>query len=130
VEVIGRSTDTNWSGLRSGNYWSEYEGYDLNADGIGDVPFKIQNVFEHLEGDYPRIRIYLYSPASQALAAAETAFPVFEGSREFDRRPLMKPAALPARAPRTSGRTRYFPPAISLALLLIPAMVYRKGNKR
>lgn len=130
VEVIGRSTDTSWSGLRRGNYWSEYQGYDLNADGVGDVPFKIQNVFEHLEGEYPRIRIYLYSPASQALAAAENAFPVFEGSREYDRRPLIKPAALPATEQRNPRRPAAIPAAISLAMLLIPALVYRRGNRR
>jgi len=130
VEVIGRSTDTHWSGAQSGNYWSEYDGYDLNADGVGDVPFKIQNIFQHLEGDYPRIRIYLYSPASQALAAADKAFPVFEGSREFDRRPLMKPVALATPVPEKPRKTGIYPLAISMAMLLIPAMVYRKGRKR
>jgi nitrous oxidase accessory protein len=129
VEVIGRSTDTRWSGAHGGNYWSEYDGYDLNSDGIGDVPFKIQNVFQYLEGDYPRIRIYLYSPASQALAAAEKAFPVFEGSREFDRRPLMKPVMLRTPAPEKVRRAGIYPFAISIAMLLIPAMVYRKGRK-
>jgi nitrous oxidase accessory protein len=130
VEVIGRSTDTHWTGAQSGNYWSEYDGYDLNADGVGDVPFKIQNVFQHLEGDYPRIRIYLYSPASQALAAAEKAFPIFEGSREFDRRPLMKPVALGTPVPEKPRKTGIYPLTISMAMLLIPAVVYRKGRKR
>ena len=23
-----------------GNYWDRYEGYDLNRDGVGDVPFR------------------------------------------------------------------------------------------
>ena len=130
VEVIGRSTDTRWNGVQSGNYWSEYDGYDLNADGIGDVPFKIQNIFQHLEGDYPRIRIYLYSPASQALAAAEKAFPVLEGSREFDRHPLMKPVALAIPEPEKARQAGIYPLAISMAMLLIPAVVYRKGRER
>ena len=130
VEVIGKSTDTHWNGAQAGNYWSEYDGYDLNADGVGDVPFKIQNVFQHLEGDYPRIRVYLYSPASQALAAAEKAFPIFEGSREFDRSPLMKPVALATPAPQKPRKTGIYPLTISMAMLLIPAAVYRKGRKR
>lgn len=130
VEVIGKRTDTRWSGLQRGNYWSEYEGYDLNADGVGDVPFKIQNVFQHLEGDYPRIRIYLYSPASQALAAAEKAFPVLEGSHEFDRQPLMKPVLLTGWAPQRERRVKIFPLVISMTLLLIPAMAFWGGRKR
>lgn len=130
VELIGKSTDTRWNGATRGNYWGEYEGYDLDADGIGDVPFKIQNIFERLEGNYPRIRIYLYSPASQALAAAEKAFPIFEGSREYDRLPLMKPAAPGARTPRRPRRPASGPLAASLVLIAIPAMIYRKGNRR
>jgi len=55
------------------------------------VPFKIQNVFHYLEGQYPNIRLYLYSPASQALAAASFAFPIIEVSQEKDVFPLMRP---------------------------------------
>ena len=130
VEVIGKSTDTQWSGARRGNYWSEYDGYDLDADGIGDVPFKIQNIFQHLEGEYPRIRVYLYSPASQALGAAEKAFPVFEGSREFDRRPLMKPVGLRVPAPEQRPRVTWWPLFVTLVLLLVPGIAYRKGKLR
>lgn len=99
IEVIGKRTGTHWSRQGVGNYWSDYEGYDLDGDGVGDVPFKIQNLFEHLEGNYPRLRLYLFSPASQALALAEKAFPVFQGSQDFDEYPLMKPAPLPVRMP-------------------------------
>jgi nitrous oxidase accessory protein len=94
MQVIGKRTTTQWSQAGVGNYWNEYDGYDLDLDGIGDVPFKIQNVFEHLEGNYPRLRLYLMSPASQALAMAEKAFPIIAGTQEFDPHPLMKPIKL------------------------------------
>lgn len=74
-----------------GNYWSEYDGYDLDSDGIGDVPHKIQNIFEYLEGNLPRLRIYLNSPAARSVELAERSFPILKGSNEFDRQPLMKP---------------------------------------
>lgn len=89
--LIGKRTETQWSLNQRGNYWSDYDGYDLDDDGIGDVPFKIQNVFHYLEGQYPNIRLYLYSPASQALAAASSAFPIMEVSQEKDVAPLMRP---------------------------------------
>lgn len=89
--LIGKRTETQWSLNEKGNYWSNYDGYDLDDDGIGDVPFKIQNVFHYLEGQYPNIRLYLHSPASQALAAASTAFPIMEISQEKDVFPLMRP---------------------------------------
>lgn len=129
VQVVGRKTDTVWSGTRHGNYWSEYEGYDLDEDGAGDVPFKIQNVFQYLEGQYPRIRIYLFSPASQALAAAEKAFPVFEGSREFDQQPLMKPVELTIPSPEKQPSAAFPSLMFSAAMLLTPAVAYLKGKR-
>ncbi len=91
LSLVGKRTLTHWSRNGKGNYWSAYEGYDLDHDGIGDVPMKIQNVFDYLEGQYPNLRLYLYSPASQALAAAAKAFPIIEINKEVDVHPLMKP---------------------------------------
>ena len=93
IEVVGRTTETRWSEAGRGNYWSDYQGYDLDENGVGDVPFKIQNVFERMEGDYPRLRLYLFSPASQALAVSEKVVPLIRGS-EYDRFPLMKPVEM------------------------------------
>lgn len=94
LQLIGRSTTTHWSQNGRGNFWSDYDGYDLNEDGRGDVPLKIQNVFEYMEGNHPRLRLYLDSPAARALAVAEKTFPILRGSSEIDEAPLMKPAPL------------------------------------
>jgi nitrous oxidase accessory protein len=94
LSLVGKRTLTHWSRNGKGNYWSAYDGYDLDHDGIGDVPMKIQNVFDYLEGQYPNLRLYLYSPASQALAAAAKAFPIIEINQEVDEHPLMRPVEL------------------------------------
>jgi nitrous oxidase accessory protein len=93
--LIGKRTTTRWELEGRGNFWSDYDGYDLDANGIGDVPHKVQNVFEYLEGNYPRLRLFLESPAAQALAVAEKAFPIFQGSMEMDRAPLTRALAVP-----------------------------------
>ena len=126
ITLVGKRTTTRWDG----NYWSEYAGYDLDGDGVGDVPFRIQNLFEHLEGNFPRLRVFFFSPASQALTLAEKAFPVIEGSREFDRYPLMKPVPLPVNLPapeRTGSRLAFTLPAFMVALS--GAVVWR-GRRR
>lgn len=121
TRIIGRDTDTRWNGLHAGNYWSDYEGYDLDENGIGDVPFRLENTFEHLESNYPRLRIYLFSPASQALAVSDKLFPVIEGSREFDRLPLMKAAVTAtAHSPRAA---RGYRRAAAAPLLMVAASV-------
>jgi nitrous oxidase accessory protein len=94
LQIIGKRSDTRWQDGGRGNYWSDYDGYDLDGDGVGDAPHKVQNVFEYLEGNYPRLRLYLSSPAAQALAAAEQTFPIIKGSPETDRAPLMRPLTL------------------------------------
>ena len=94
LQLIGRSTTTKWSQNGLGNFWSDYEGYDLNQDGRGDVPVKIQNVFEYMEGNHPRLRLFLESPAARAMSVAEKTFPILRGSTEIDEAPLMKPVAL------------------------------------
>jgi nitrous oxidase accessory protein len=89
--IVGKRTESHWSEGGRGNYWSPYDGYDMNSDGIGDIPMKIQNVFQYLEGQNQNVRLYLYSPASQALAVAAKAFPIIEINRESDPSPLVRP---------------------------------------
>jgi nitrous oxidase accessory protein len=131
LQLIGRETGIRWDEGRRGNYWSEYDGYDLDGDGIGDVPFKIQNAFEHLEGNYPRLRIYLFSPASQALAAAERIFPVLERPRAYDRFPIMRPAPLPVREPGRADRSTgvALPFALSFAILAGSVAMIAAGRR-
>ncbi len=87
--LVGRETNTRW--LQ--NFWSDYDGYDLDSDGTGDVAHKVQNVFEYLEGNFPRLRLYFNSPAAQALATAERTFPIIKGSSLADAAPLTKAAS-------------------------------------
>jgi nitrous oxidase accessory protein len=94
LTVIGKQTESRWFENGRGNYWSQYNGYDLDGDGIGDVPMKIQNVFGYLEGRNANTRLYLYSPAAQALSVAASNFPIMEVSAEADERPLLRPADL------------------------------------
>lgn len=94
LTIVGRRTESFWSLNGKGNYWSSYDGYDLDKNGIGDIPMKIENVFSYLEGNNANVRLYLYSPASQALAVAGKSFPILDVSGEIDEHPLMCPVPL------------------------------------
>lgn len=80
----------HWSENDTGNFWSGYHGYDIDDDGIGDIPYQLQSVFEYLERDNPAVRFYLYSPASQLLAVAEKRLPIFRKVTVEDTRPVFR----------------------------------------
>ena len=39
VRYIG-SSSVEWSREGVGNYWSSYQGWDLDQDGVGDIPYQ------------------------------------------------------------------------------------------
>ena len=142
LALVGKHTGSRWNQNGHGNYWSSYEGYDINDDGIGDVPMKIQNVFQFLEGQRPNLRLYLYSPASQALATAAHAFPIININTEVDSFPLMRPVelrALPAvqMTSETENRSNVSGGNVSSAWLVFPlagvfafGLIYHKLSRR
>jgi nitrous oxidase accessory protein len=121
LQLVGKRTTTRWSENGRGNFWSDYEGYDLNEDGRGDVPQRIQNVFEYMEGNHPRLRFYLESPAARALAVAEKTFPIVRGSSEVDEAPLMKPIKLRNQYRADSSARRLHPGLMFGSLFILSA---------
>lgn len=71
----GNLQGNGWSQDGQGNYWSDYAGYDANEDGIGDMPYRSEKLFESLTNIYPVLRLFARSPATQALDFAGAAFP-------------------------------------------------------
>jgi nitrous oxidase accessory protein len=128
--VVGKRTSTRWSESGRGNYWSEYEGYDLDGDGVGDVPLTIQNVFDFLEGQQPAFRLYLYSPASKALAAATKAFPILQISSEQDNAPLMRAPGRESTPAVTIGDHRSSFPAYLVAVPVVGFLIVLAARRR
>lgn len=94
VAVAGRgSLDGNsfWKGDR-GNFWSDYTGYDQNEDGIGDFVHESQTLFENMMDRRPVLRLFLFSPAQQAIEFIGRAVPAVRPEPKFiDEVPLMRP---------------------------------------
>ncbi|SFT35353.1 nitrous oxide reductase family maturation protein NosD [Halomonas saccharevitans] len=85
-----------WSEAGRGNYWSNYLGWDLAGDGIGDTPFEPNDAMDRLLWRYPVARLLMDSPAVLALRWIQRQFPVFRPQGVKDSAPLMTEPAMKA----------------------------------
>ena len=73
------------------NYWDRAEIYDLNRDGVGDVPYRPLSLFAKLVDRVPAALLLLRSPLVHFLDRAERIFPTLTPDGLFDPRPAMRP---------------------------------------
>jgi len=73
-----------------GNYWDHYEGYDLNHDGVGDVPYHPVRLFSLLVAENEPALILLRSFFVDLLDAAERVLHVLTPEALRDEEPLMR----------------------------------------
>lgn len=64
-----------------GNYFSDYEGYDLDADGVGDVAYEERVLSADLMVTRPDLRLFDGSAAFGAVDAISRAVPMFGARR-------------------------------------------------
>jgi len=93
----GELRGNDWSRDGWGNYWSDYAGFDANGDQVGDLAYRSTSLYENLMEQYPELRLFQLSPATDALDLAARAFPVFQPRAKMaDELPLMNPPASPS----------------------------------
>lgn len=76
------------------NYWDKYEGYDLNRDGLGDVPYHPVSLYSMIIEQMPHGVMLLRSFMVSLLDRAEKVLPSLTPDALVDNQPLMKPAPL------------------------------------
>ncbi|MBK9599148.1 MAG: nitrous oxide reductase family maturation protein NosD [Flavobacteriales bacterium] len=74
----------------SGNYWDRYQGYDLDHDGTGDVPFRPLSLFAMVNERMPYAVVLSRSLLTQLLDQAERLVPSMTPEGLEDDKPLMK----------------------------------------
>jgi nitrous oxidase accessory protein len=74
-----------------GNYWDKYEGYDLDRDGTGDVPFRPVSLYAIVVERMPYGLMLLRSFMVYLLDKAEKIIPSLTPEQLMDEKPSMKP---------------------------------------
>lgn len=90
----GVGSQNDWANGGTGNTWSDYAGFDLNGDGVGDVPYTAGGAGEVLIAAAPALAVFRTSPA---LTILDSARAVWESAREpvvHDARPRVASAAV------------------------------------
>ncbi|MDD7887948.1 nitrous oxide reductase family maturation protein NosD [Flavivirga sp. 57AJ16] len=72
------------------NYWTSYTGYDLDKDGIGDVPYRPVKLFSYIVNRTPETIILLRSLFIDIIDFSEKVSPVFTPDNLLDNNPLIK----------------------------------------
>lgn len=76
------------------NYWDKYEGYDLNKDGIGDIPFHPLSLFAVLVEKNPPTMLLFRSFMVGLLDKSERMLPSLTPDNFKDPQPRMHPLKL------------------------------------
>lgn len=88
AEEEGNLMRTRWSR----NYFDDYQGYDLDGDGFGDVPYESRSLSEQLLSERPELAFFRGTAALNLIDAAAAVMPIFRpGPLFIDRRPRMRP---------------------------------------
>ncbi len=123
----------SWTVGGQGNFWSDYAGYDADADGQGDIEYRSERLFENLMEEEPTLRLFLYSPSTNAIDFAAKAFPAVRPQPKLvDERPYMTPLiptgapALPAPSGQGWLWVTLAVLAVAVGLALLPRLHWRR----
>ncbi|MGK2861066.1 MAG: nitrous oxide reductase family maturation protein NosD [Chitinophagaceae bacterium] len=72
------------------NYWDKYEGYDMNRDGVGDVPYHPVSMYAMVVEQNPTTLILMRSFIVSLLDKAEKAIPSLTPENLVDNKPMIK----------------------------------------
>ena len=84
------SNSRDQSTVVAGNYWDAYRGYDLDRDGIGDVPFRPVRLFSMIVAQHEPSLLLLRSAFVELLDATERVLPAVTPTTLADARPAMR----------------------------------------
>ncbi|MEO6812602.1 MAG: nitrous oxide reductase family maturation protein NosD [Ginsengibacter sp.] len=78
----------------NGNFWDKYEGYDINRDNIGDIPYHPVSLYSMIIDSNPAALMLFRSLIVSLLDKSEKILPGITPEQLKDETPLMRPLPL------------------------------------
>ena len=79
-----------------GNHFTDYEGYDLDGNGVGDVPYRVNELSTELADSHPALKFFHGTTAMHLIDAIAHAVPVLNSHTLLaDGAPLMRAPGVP-----------------------------------
>jgi nitrous oxidase accessory protein len=135
ITSSGRFSGNAWSVDGRGNYWSDFAGYDADGDGVGDVTYKVDDLYNTLTDEYPNLAFFNETPASKAIGLAAQMFPVLRPEPIIeDEHPLVdRPSLAPVQNLSSGTSVGLLVASVtmlagSVALVYVPSR--RRGGSR
>ena len=103
----GRTANRN---LWEGNYWSDYQGFDRDGDGVGDTPHELHAYADRLWRDHPYAQFFKGTPMLEVIDFLERLAPfsapdlVLSDASPRMRHQADQIAARPSEPPMSSGQ--------------------------
>jgi nitrous oxidase accessory protein len=133
VQGTGDFSGNDWAAAGVGNYWSDFSGYDADRDGVGDIPYKLDDLYSEMADDHPELRFFTNTPAARAVDQAAVMFPVLRPRPKVeDPYPLiaMPQFEAPSGSDSVGGTSLLLVATAMLLLGLVIVMVGRSGTRR
>lgn len=108
---------SEWMKSGAGNTWDDYAGYDLDGDGVGDLPHVEGTTAQRVVTADPALRIFRGTIASLLIARSERWWETTQSTRVIDRLPLVVTVAPDAPEGARTSADALAVAALAVALL-------------
>ncbi len=96
TQVMGHAKARAVKNTWEGNHWDDFEGFDLDGDGVGDTPYELYAYADRIWMDVPPARFFKGSPVLEVLDFLERLAPFSSPDLMLrDRQPVLATESIP-----------------------------------